>query len=80
MTILRFVKVLIFRFATPVFRPIRAILFVTLGCFGLDNCIKFEIVASLGPEEEQPPSGWRFAQLEVADNDFDDHKDHHNHH
>ena len=28
-------KVLISRFATPVFRPIRAILFVTLGCFGL---------------------------------------------
>ena len=53
---------------------------VTLGCFGLDNCIKFEIVASLGPEEEQPPSGWRFAQLEVADNDFDDHDDDHNHH
>ena len=40
---------------------------VTLGCFGVvANCIKFEILASLGPEEEQPPSGWRFAQLEVA--------------
>ena len=39
---------------------------VTVGCFGVDNCIKFEIVASLGPEEEQPPSGWRFAQLEVG--------------
>ena len=38
---------------------------VTLGCFGVANCIKFEIVASLGPEEGQPPSGWRFAQLEV---------------
>ena len=40
---------------------------VTLGCFGVvANCIKFEILASLGPEEERPPSGWRFAQLEVA--------------
>ena len=56
---------------------------MTLGCFGVDNCIKFDIVASLGPEEEQPPSGWRFAQLEVdcvldnlGDNDFDDDHDH----
>ena len=46
---------------------------VTFGCFGFDNCIKFEIVASLGPQEEQPPSGWRFAQLEVDDDlDFQD--------
>merc|ERR550534_2362825 len=37
---------------------------VTLGCFGLENCISFEIVASLGQEGQQPPSGWRFAQLE----------------
>ena len=39
---------------------------VTLGCFGLENCISFEIVASLGQEGQQPPSGWRFAQLEVG--------------
>jgi len=37
---------------------------VTLGCFGVANCIKFEIVANLGSKESQPPSGWRFAQLE----------------
>ena len=52
---------------------------VTVGCFGVDNCIKFEIVASLGPEEEQPPSGWRFAQLEVGqddDQEYDFHDDH----
>ena len=54
---------------------------VTVGCFGVDNCIKFEIVASLGPEEEQPPSGWRFAQLEVGlcqddDHEYDFHDDH----
>ena len=39
---------------------------VTLGCFGVENCISFEIVASLGQEGQQPPSGWRFAQLEVG--------------
>ena len=39
---------------------------VTLGCFGLENCISFEIVASLGQEGQQPPRGWRFAQLEVG--------------
>merc|ERR1712156_909075 len=31
------------RFATPVFRPIRAILFVTLGCFGLVPAAHFII-------------------------------------
>ena len=54
---------------------------VTLGCFGVDTCIKFEIVASLGAEEEKPPAGWRFAQIEVpaliGHQFFDDHNHHH---
>jgi len=35
--------IIIIRFATPVFRPIRAILFVTLGCFGLLPMVHFSI-------------------------------------
>ena len=35
---------------------------VTLGCFGLDNCIQYNISAELG--QDLPPEGFRFAQLE----------------
>lgn len=37
---------------------------VTLGCFGVHNCVQFDITAQLGDATVIPPSGFRFAQLE----------------
>ena len=45
---------------------------VTLGCFGLHNCIQYDISAELG--QDLPPEGFPFAQLEgptaYLDHDF----------
>jgi len=43
LSVLTIILTLADRFATPVFRPLRAILFVTLGCFGLLPMTHFSI-------------------------------------
>merc|ERR1712037_492999 len=43
LSVLTIILTLADRFATPVFRPLRAILFVTLGCFGLLPMAHFSI-------------------------------------